>query len=82
LLIGTIVDVSTDPNAVVQSADLQPAAHLADATFVLIITDYQGGFGPPLPSANPSGSASPSGSSVKPSVKPTAQPSAQPTPRC
>ncbi len=82
LLIGTIVDVSTDPNAVVQSADLQPAAHLADATFVLIITDYQGGFGPPLPSANPSGSASLSGSSAKPSVKPTAQPSAQPTPQC
>ena len=79
LLIGEIQEVNRDPNAVVQSATIQPAAHLSDATFVLILTDYQGGFGPPLPSANPSASASPSVSS---SAKPTAQPSAQPTPKC
>jgi rod shape-determining protein MreC len=79
LLIGDIVEVKSDPNAVVQSAVIQPAAHLSDATFVLILTDYQGGFGPPTPSANPSASAGPSTSS---SAKPTAQPSAVPTPRC
>ena len=79
LLIGEIVDVTVDPNAVVQSAVIQPAAHLSDATFVLILTDYEGGFGPPLPSANPNASPSPSTSS---SAKPTAQPSAVPTPRC
>jgi rod shape-determining protein MreC len=85
LLIGDIVDVSTDPNAVVKSADIVPAAHLSDATFVLIIVDYQGGFGAPVPSASPGASALPSGaSSAKPPVKatpkPTARPVAQPTP--
>jgi rod shape-determining protein MreC len=78
LLIGEILEVSTDPNAVVQSADIQPAAHLSDATFVLVITDYEGGFGPPLPSTGPSGSISPSGS-LNPSAKPTAKPTVKPT---
>ena len=49
LLIGTIISVSADPNAVVKSADVMPAADLADATFVLVIMDYQGGFGTPTP---------------------------------
>ncbi len=74
LLIGEILDVSTDPNAVVQTAEIEAAAHLSDATFVLIIMDYQGGFGPPVPSANPSGSVSPSGSPANPSGKPAANP--------
>ncbi|HEX7495115.1 MAG TPA: rod shape-determining protein MreC [Candidatus Limnocylindrales bacterium] len=78
LLIGEILEVSTDPNAVVQSADIQPAAHLSDATFVLVIMDYEGGFGPPVPSAGPSGSISPSGS-LNPSAKPTAKPTVKPT---
>lgn len=76
LLIGTILDVSTDPNAVVQSADLQPAARLADATFVLIITDYQGGFGPALPSASPGASGS---LPITPSTRPKATPKPVPT---
>jgi len=84
LLIGEILAVSTDPNAVVQSADIQPAAHLSDATFVLVIMNYEGGFGPPVPSAGPSGSISPSGSSLSgspnPSGKPTAKPTVKPTP--
>lgn len=80
LLIGEVVSVSTDPNAVVHTADIQPAAHLSDATFVLIITNYQGGFGPPLPSASPGASVSPSGSApTKPTAKPTATP-IQPVP--
>ena len=53
LLIGEVVSVTTDPNAVVHNADIQPAAHLSDATFVLIITNYQGGFGPPAPERRP-----------------------------
>ena len=64
LLIGTIgVVPEPDPNAVVRSTPVTPAAHLTDATFLLIITDYQGGFDA-LPSgcvynAIPSGSVSP-----------------------
>jgi rod shape-determining protein MreC len=86
LLIGAIVGVSTDPNTPVQSATIKPAAHLADATFVLVIVDYQGGFRPPSPSASPgafgspgaSGSAGPSGSPGPPSsAKPGASPIAQ-----
>jgi rod shape-determining protein MreC len=86
LLIGTITTVSSDPNAVVQSATIAPAAHLTDATFLLVITDYQGGFGPASPSPspaasgsspNPSGSVRPAGS---PSPKVTARPGASPTP--
>jgi rod shape-determining protein MreC len=80
LLIGEVVSVTTDPNAVVHNADIQPSAHLSDATFVLIITNYQGGFGPPLPSAGPGASASPSASApVGPTARPTAQP-IQPVP--
>jgi rod shape-determining protein MreC len=79
LLIGDILEVHLDPNAVVQSADIQPAAHLSNATFVLVILDYEGGFGPPVPSAGPSGSISPSGS-LNPSAKPTVKPTVKPTP--
>lgn len=79
LLIGDIKEVHLDPNAVVQSADIQPAAHLSNATFVLVILDYEGGFGPPVPSAGPSGSISPSGS-LNPSAKPTVKPTVKPTP--
>lgn len=53
LLIGTITSVSTDPNSVVQSATLDPAARLTDANFVLVILDYQGGFPSPEPGATP-----------------------------
>jgi|PersoiStandDraft_1058852.scaffolds.fasta_scaffold05908_3 rod shape-determining protein MreC len=85
LLIGEIVDVSSDPNIPVKSATIKPAAHLTDATFVLVIVDYQGGFGPPVPSAGPgafgspgaSGGAGPSGS---PRTAPT--PGASPITQC
>jgi rod shape-determining protein MreC len=86
LLIGTITQVSTARNEVVQSATLQPSAHLNDATFLLVITDYKGGFGPTTPycsssSAGPASSASP-GSSAGPgssaSPGPTCIPAASP----
>ena len=77
LLIGTITTVSTDPNAVVKSADVLPAAHLQDATFVLVIVSYQGGFGTPSPTLGAGASPSTSGSSAKPTVQPTANATSQ-----
>lgn len=47
LLIGQVVDVRRDANAVVQTAYLQPAANLDKLEFVLVITDFEGGL-PPL----------------------------------
>jgi rod shape-determining protein MreC len=49
LPIGRVVDVRRDPNAVVQTAWLLPAAPLDRLEYVLVITDYEGG----LPSAAP-----------------------------
>jgi rod shape-determining protein MreC len=43
LLIGQVLDFSRDPNEVVQTVYLQPAAALDRLEFVLVITDYQGG---------------------------------------
>jgi rod shape-determining protein MreC len=45
LLIGQVVDVARDPNEVVQTVYLQPAAPLDHLEFVLVITDYLGGLG-------------------------------------
>lgn len=43
LLIGQIVDVSRDANAVTQTAYVQAAANLDRLEYVLVITSYQGG---------------------------------------
>jgi hypothetical protein len=81
LLIGTITSVSNDPNLVVQGATIQPAAHLTDATFLLVITNYTGGFGPPAASGSPGiGGCVPAGSAA-PSASPTATPKPTATPR-
>ncbi len=69
LLIGTITAVSDDPNLVVQGATIEPAAHLTDATFLLVITNYHGGFGPAVPSGCV---AAPTGSGRSPSASPSA----------
>jgi rod shape-determining protein MreC len=50
LPIGRVVDVRNDPNAVVQTAWLLPTAPLDRLEYVLVITDYEGGF----PSVEPS----------------------------
>ncbi|HEX7497526.1 MAG TPA: rod shape-determining protein MreC, partial [Candidatus Limnocylindrales bacterium] len=71
LLIGEVVDVKEDPNTPVKTASIKPAAHLTDATFVLVVVDYQGGFGPPVPTASPGPIASPGASG---SARPTASP--------
>jgi rod shape-determining protein MreC len=72
LLIGRIVDLHSDPNAVVQTAILQPAADLDNLEYVLVITDYTsslpGGVGP---SASPGASAAGAGGSPAPSGGPT-----------
>lgn len=43
LVVGRVVDVQQDPNAVVQSAIVEPAAALEQLEYVLVITDYEGG---------------------------------------
>jgi len=79
LLIGEVVALLTDPNTPVKSATIKPAAHLTDATFVLVIVDYQGGFGPPVPSASPGAPASPGASdNTGPAASP--RPSSSPKP--
>ncbi|MGD0018883.1 MAG: rod shape-determining protein MreC [Candidatus Limnocylindrales bacterium] len=86
LLIGTIIKVSKDPNQVVQSAVVQPAADLNGIEWVLVITNYQGGFSTPGPSASPSPSPSsslnptPKAPPATPSATPPATPTATPTP--
>jgi hypothetical protein len=47
LLLGQIVDVQRDANAVVQTAYLEAAADLEKLEYVLVITDYEGGLPPP-----------------------------------
>lgn len=46
LVIGTVVDVERDANAVVQTAFLAPAATLDAFELVLVITSYDGGLPP------------------------------------
>jgi len=60
LLIGRIVDLHTDPNAVVQSAILEPAADLDALEYVLVITDYDTSLPGAAPTASPHPGASPS----------------------
>ena len=71
LLIGTIISISGDPNQVIQSAVIRPAADLENANFVLIIMSYQGGFYAPTPSPTPSPTLPP---------PPTKEPPPTPTP--
>ncbi len=76
LLIGTVVDVQRDPNAVVQTAFISPASNLGGLEYVLVITDYHGGL-PPLPAASgtPDGSA---GASAGPAASSLPLPSPSP----
>jgi rod shape-determining protein MreC len=56
LIIGTIVDVARNANAVTQTAFIQPSVDLDRLEYVLVITDYQGGLPPvdqqPIPCAS------------------------------
>ncbi len=53
LLIGRVVDVLHDPNEVVQTVFLEPAAPLDRLEYLLIITDYEGGITGPIETGVP-----------------------------
>ena len=53
LLIGRVIDVTIDPNEVVQTVFLEPAAPLDRLEFLLVITDYQGGILGPIETGVP-----------------------------
>jgi rod shape-determining protein MreC len=53
LLIGQVVDVDHDPNAVVQRLFLEPAAPLQRLEFLLVITNYEGGIDGPIETGVP-----------------------------
>lgn len=81
LLIGQVVDVRRDANAVVQTAYLQPAADFEKLEYVLVILDYEGGLPPleeqPVDCTDPEGGGTlPEGE--QPCIPPTARPSASP----
>lgn len=53
LLIGRVVGVKRDPNEVVQTVFLEPAAPLDRLEFLLVITDYEGGLIGPIETGVP-----------------------------
>jgi rod shape-determining protein MreC len=82
LLLGQVIDVRRDANAVVQTAYLQPAANLDKLEYVLVITDYQGGLPPieeqPIPCPDQNGTL-PQGEQPCFSPNPSASPSPKPS---
>ncbi len=72
LLIGTIADVSAPRNEVVQSATISPTAQLENATFLLVILDYTGGFGAPIVTCGTEPSTPPSSPTPKSKATPHA----------
>ncbi|MEO7118933.1 MAG: rod shape-determining protein MreC [Candidatus Limnocylindrales bacterium] len=70
VLIGRIVDISSELNAIVQSALIQPAAGMEKLEYVLVITDFES---TPTPDPSASGSPDPGAS---PGVSITPSPSA------
>jgi cell shape-determining protein MreC len=80
LLIGQIVDVRRDANAVVQTAYLEPAVDLDKLEYLLVITGYDGGLPPadeqPTTQTNPDGTLP---DSEQPFITP--EPSASPSRR-
>jgi rod shape-determining protein MreC len=59
LVIGRVVDTARDPNAVVQTAYLEPAVDLGRLEFALVIVDYEGGI--PGPGQIPASEVDPDG---------------------
>lgn len=81
LLIGQVVDIRRDANAVVQTAYLQPAADFDKLEYVLVILDYEGGLPPleeqPIDCTDPeNGGTLPEGE--QPCIPPSPRPSASP----
>jgi rod shape-determining protein MreC len=79
LLIGQIVDVQRDANAVVQTAYLEAAADLEKLAYVLVITDYDGGLPPPGEGSDGLGpdASLPPGEGASPAPGASAAPSSQ-----
>jgi rod shape-determining protein MreC len=82
LLIGRVVDVKRDPNEVVQTVFLEPAAPLDRLEFLLVITDYEGGIIGPIETQVPceptDGGTLPDSDQPCASGAPSAAPSAAP----
>ncbi len=83
LLVGQVIDVRRDANAVVQTAYLQPAANLDKLEYLLVILDYEGGLPPieeqPVDCGDPGGEGTlPEGE--QPCLTATPRPSASPRP--
>ena len=74
LLLGRVIDVKRDPNEVVQTVYLEPAAPLDRLEFLLVITDYQGGL-------TPSGSQAPCLPTASGTLPNTDQPCSTAAPR-
>ena len=53
LLVGRVIDVKIDPNEVVQTVFLEPAAPLDRLEFLLVITNYEGGLLGPIETGVP-----------------------------
>ena len=53
LLIGRVVDVTRDPNEVVQTVFLEPASPLDSLEYLLVITDFEGGITGPIETSVP-----------------------------
>jgi rod shape-determining protein MreC len=81
LLIGQVIDIRRDANAVVQTAYLDPAVDLDKLEYVLVITDYQGGLPPvgqqPTTQTNPDGTLP---DTEQPYVTASPAPTPRPTP--
>ncbi len=84
LVIGRIVDVTRDPNAIVQTAFVEPAVDLGRIEAVLVITDYEGGIPGtdllPTDEVNPDGTL-PDSEQPFATQAPSPRPTPRPTPR-
>ncbi len=82
LLIGRVVDVTRDPNEVVQTVFLEPAAPLGQLEFLLVITDYEGGIIGPIETDVPcdptDGGTLPDSDQPCASAPPTSRPTTRP----
>jgi rod shape-determining protein MreC len=79
LVIGQVIDVKRDANAVVQTAYLVPATNLDQLEYALIITDYHGGLPSTVPLPCPSTGTLPNNEET--CVEPTRKPNPSPTKR-
>jgi rod shape-determining protein MreC len=74
LLIGTVVDVQRNANAVTQTAFIQPSVDLDGLEYLLVITDYVGGLPPIDQQPIPCGTGGTLPAGEQPCVTPTPVP--------